>query len=369
KNFKPLGTGVGPLASVPSFYKVACPKCRREARRETDVSDAFLDSAWYFLRYPSVRDARRPWTPAITGKWLPVDMYIGGAEHSVLHLLYARFLTMAFHDWGILRFEEPFTRFRAHGLITKDGAKMSKSKGNVVNPDEYFKAYGADAMRMYLAFLAPFEQNGDFQDTGIRGITRFLERVWKLQNAGDTNVLQPRAERGVERSEGEAKGGVSLLRTLHQTIKKVTEDVENLQYNTAISALMTLLNAFEEHAGALTPEHVATFLKLLAPFAPHLTEELWQRITARRATRAAFQSIHCQPWPRYDEKLIRQDTARIIIQVNGKVRDQIEIAAEATEEAVKTAALERENVRRWLDGKKIKRIIVVPKRLINIVIG
>ena len=180
KDFRPTGTDKSPLAANEKFYKVRCPKCKTWARRETDVSDTFLDSAWYFLRYPSVKEKNRPWNPDITKKWLPVHSYIGGAEHSVLHLLYSRFITMALHDWGMLDFEEPFKKFRAHGLLIKDGAKMSKSRGNVVNPDEYIKAFGADALRMYLMFLGPFEQGGDFRDTGIKGVTRFLERAWKL---------------------------------------------------------------------------------------------------------------------------------------------------------------------------------------------
>ncbi|MFY9463013.1 MAG: leucine--tRNA ligase, partial [Candidatus Sungiibacteriota bacterium] len=182
KNFRPTGTDQSPLASVEKFYKVRCPQCKSWARRETDVSDTFLDSAWYFLRYPSVRNKKAALDPVVTKKWLPVNSYIGGAEHSVLHLMYSRFVTMALHDARLLDFEEPFPRFRAHGLITKDGAKMSKSRGNVVNPDEYVRAYGADAVRMYLAFMAPFEQDGDFRDTGIRGTTRFLERVHKLNS-------------------------------------------------------------------------------------------------------------------------------------------------------------------------------------------
>src|SRR3989338_1019816 len=235
KNFRPTGSGKSPLASVKSFYETKCPKCGKRARRETDVSDTFLDSAWYFLRYPSVREKKNPWNPATTKKWLPVNMYIGGLEHSVLHLLYSRFITMALHDMGHLNFEEPFTKFIGHGLITKDGAKMSKSKGNVVNPDQYIRAYGADAIRMYLAFLAPLTEGGDFRDSGIKGITRFLERVWKF--AGEIKF---------EKMKGRGKPDSEIEKSVNEAVKKVTKDTERLQYNTSISALMVLINIFEE---------------------------------------------------------------------------------------------------------------------------
>src|SRR3989338_5549182 len=204
-------------------------------------------------------------------------MYIGGAEHSVLHLLYSRFLTMAFHDWGLLDFEEPFSTFRAHGLLIKDGAKMSKSRGNVVNPDEYIRAYGADALRMYLMFLGPFEQGGDFRDTGIRGVTRFLERVWRFAQDQSSKIpnskLQNTNKFQIPNHKSQARDDAERL--MNQTIKKVTEDIEGLRYNTAISALMMLLNNFEAEPEAISKKHISVFLRLLAPFAPHISEELW----------------------------------------------------------------------------------------------
>ena len=285
-------------------------------------------------------------------------MYIGGAEHSVLHLLYSRFLTMAFADWRLLSFEEPFTRFRAHGLITKDGAKMSKSKGNVVSPDEYIAAFGADAVRMYLAFLAPFEEGGDFRDTGIRGITRFLERAWKLAHATSDK----------RQATGDKKQ--KLNRMIHRTIKKVGEDIEHLQYNTAISALMILLNEYEAEADALGADDIEIFLKLLAPLAPHITEELWQqffRSPASRLPPPAFRSIHREPWPHYDPKLIQEGTFELVIQVNGKVRGRVTLSVGASEEHARGSALAIESVRQYLSGTP-RKVIFVPNKLINFVI-
>ncbi|MDP3727062.1 MAG: class I tRNA ligase family protein, partial [bacterium] len=347
KNFRPTGTEKSPLATVEKFWKVRCPKCRSGARRETDVSDTFLDSAWYYLRYPSVGTKTRPWDRAITKKWFPVDMYIGGAEHAVLHLLYVRFLAMVFHDWGLVHAEEPFKRFRAHGLLISGGAKMSKSRGNVVNPDEYVRAYGADALRMYLMFLGPFEQGGDFRDTGIRGITRFLERVWRF----------------FQERQGSGFGSDSQLDVpTHRAITKVTADIEGLRYNTAISALMVLLNAFEEQPDAVGREHVSIFLRLLAPFAPHITEELWYSALGEKT------SIHQSRWPEADKRFLRRERATVVIQVNGRVRDRIEVAVDETEAAVRTLALERPKVREAVGGRPVRRFIYVPGRIANIVV-
>ncbi len=357
KDFRPKGKGESPLASVRSFYEAKCPKCNRKARRETDVSDAFLDSAWYFLRYPSlnaknskleIRNLKLeiPWNQEITRRWLPVYMYIGGAEHSVLHLLYSRFLTMVFHDWGLLNFEEPFTTFRAHGLITKDGAKMSKSKGNVVNPDEYIRAYGIDAIRMYLAFLAPFEQGGDFRDSGIAGMTRFLNRVWKFFEKPKGQSLK-------------SKKSSASRRITHKTIKKVTEDIEALRYNTAISALMVLLNEFESTPGAVLPSDRRAFLQLLAPFAPYITEELWVTLGGKG-------SIHVSAWPTFDPAALEEDTFELVVQVNGKVRGRLALSRGATREAAEKAVRAEESLAKHFVGNP-KKVIFVPNRLINFV--
>ncbi|MBI3421234.1 MAG: leucine--tRNA ligase [Candidatus Sungbacteria bacterium] len=365
KNFRPTGTDQSPLAAVASFAKVRCPSCNAWARRETDVSDTFLDSAWYFLRYPSinsVRSRKMPWDPAITKRWLPVNMYIGGAEHSVLHLLYARFLTMALRDARKLSFEEPFGIFRAHGLIMKDGAKMSKSKGNVVNPDEYIRAYGADAMRMYLAFLAPFEQSGDFRDLGIKGITRFLERVWK--------VMEHQEDKGKKaKSKKDAEEEKLLNKAVHRAIKKVTQDIESLHYNTAISALMIFLNTLEEHQHAVSEKHKEAFFKLLAPFAPHMAEELYQRTaeTAAPGARRGFKSIHKAQWPTYDPRLLHEDTFELIIQVNGKVRGRITLARGASEQEAIKVSSHLERIQPYLITPPKKTIFVVNK-LLNFVL-
>ncbi len=345
KNFRPTGTDHSPLATVESFYKVRCPKCKSWARRETDVSDTFLDSAWYYLRYPSVGEKTKPWGASVTKKWFPVNMYIGGAEHSVLHLLYVRFIAMVLKDLKLINFDEPFPKFRAHGLIIKDGAKMSKSKGNVINPDEYIKSFGADALRMYLMFLGPFEAGGDFRDSGIQGITRFLNRVWDF---GSKNKFAN-------------KGGGAPDRALHRTIKKVSEDIENLGYNTAISALMILLREFEGNPAIVSKAQFGEFLKLLAPLAPYIAEELWTNLGNKK-------TIHLEKWPAYNPKLIKENTFELVVQVNGKFRATVFAEAGIGEKEASGLALKAPAVVNYLSGKAIKKTIFVPGRLINFVL-
>lgn len=341
KEFRPTGTNKSPLASVEKFYKTKCPKCGGEARRETDVSDTFLDSAWYYLRYPSVPNEKFAFEPDITKKWLPVDMYIGGAEHSVLHLLYSRFMAMALNDFGLIHFREPFTKFRAHGLLIKDSAKMSKSKGNVVNPDEYIHKYGADVLRMYLMFLSPFELGGDFRDDAIAGIVRFINRIWNLPA-----------------KLGKHSG---IDRELNKTIKKVGEDIEKLHYNTAISELMKLLNSLE--VNSFSGEDLKTFLKLLAPFAPHLAEEIWREVLGNKT------SIHQETWPKYDPKLIEESRVDLVVQVGGKTRDVISIQRDLDESQVREIVLASEKIKKYVSGHEVKRVIYVANRLINIVVN
>ncbi len=362
ENFRPTGTEKSPLATVESFYKVKCPSCGAEARRETDVSDTFLDSAWYYLRYPSVRDSRNPWDPEITKKWLPVDAYIGGPEHAVLHLLYVRFLAMVFHDWSLLDFEEPFTRFFAHAHITKDGAKMSKSKGNIVTVDDYVRPYGVDAGRMYLIFLGPFEQGGDFRDTGIRGITRFLERVWRFSQSrlSETRNLKSETRNKSRITKSKIQNSDKPDRMVHKTIRKVTNDIEGLQYNTAIAALMVLLNAFEEHADLVSRDHVSVFLRLLAPFAPHITDELWHQLGENG-------SIHRAPWPEAKPEFLREERITLVVQVDGRVRDRIEVAAGADEASVRASVLVRPKVGEYLKARPLRRFIYIPNRIVNLV--
>ncbi len=352
EDFKPLGTGQSPLAAAPEWVRVPCPRCGREARRETDVSDNFLDSSWYFLRYPSAHDVSRAWDPGLIRKWLPVDSYIGGKEHAVLHLMYTRFITFALHDLGWLSFDTPFRRFRAHGVITREGAKMSKSRGNVVNPDEYFNRYGADTFRTYLMFMGSYEEGGDFSDAGIRGVRRFLQRVWAL-------VQRYRELRGIPQ-------GIPLAnaRILHRTIEKVTRDVEGLKYNTAVAALMGYLNELqdrEQHHEPLFRQEVETFLLLLAPFAPFIAEELWEQIGG------PF-SIHRQRWPVHDPALAADTVVELAVQVNGRLRDVLRVEPEMSQEAAMAAALGSPKVAATVKGRPVSKIYYLPGKLLNIVI-
>jgi len=344
-DFRPDESGVGPLARVREFYEVPCPRCARKARRETDVSDTFLDSAWYFLRYPSANRDDVAFDPELTRKWLPVDMYIGGNEHAVLHLMYTRFLTMALYDMGLLPFEEPFKKFRAHGLITKDGAKMSKSRGNVVNPDQYIEQYGADVFRMYMMFLGPYTEGGDFRDEGIAGVQRFLEGVWRL----------------VRQFDPQAEASPLLRRSVHRTIAKVQEDLEELRYNTAIAALMSLVNDIRRH-GPADRWVLECLLLMVAPFAPHLAEELWEALGHRT-------SIFDARWPEYDPQALVEESVEIAVQVNGKVRGRITVARTASEEEIVRAAQSLPSVQSHLAGKTVRKCVVVPGRLVSFVVG
>ncbi len=347
--YRPSAGGGTPLARIDGFIRTTCPVCGGPARRSDEVSDTFLDSAWYFLRYPSVDVHDRPWDPERTRRWLPVDMYIAGAEHAVLHLLYARFLTMALHDMGLLAFEEPFVRLRAHGLLIKEGAKMSKSRGNVIAPDAYIDAFGADVLRTYLMFIGPFDHGGNFQDSGLKGVVRFLRRVWNLTQ-----------DAAVRRSGAAMAGDTALERGLHETIRRVSHDIDALKFNTAIAAMMEFVNLWESQEGRATREIPRVFLRLLAPFAPHLTEELWVDTLGEPF------SIHQAPWPAYDERLLRRAVSTIPVLVNGKVRDQIEVPIEATEDEAVAFALARAAVRRHVPNAP-KRTVYVPGRVLNIV--
>jgi leucyl-tRNA synthetase len=344
EDFRPDDSGVSPLARHEDWYIVPCPKCRGKARRETDVSDTFLDSAWYFLRYPSADRDDVPFDPAITRKWLPVDSYIGGNEHAVLHLMYSRFITMVLHDMGILDFEEPFTRFRAHGHIIRDGAKMSKTKGNIVNPDQYYQEWGADTFRTYLMFLGPYEEGGDFRDQSISGVRRFLDRLWASAAESTT----------------EGTPDPDVMRKLHQTIAKVTEDIPRLAYNTAIAAMMTYINVIRQ--GERTPhrDEVEPLVQLVSPFAPHLAEELWEQFGHR-------ESVFDAGWPTYDPELAREQSIELAVQVNGKMRGTVRVAPDVAKEGALQAALGSPAIARFVSGEP-KKVIFVPGRLLNIVV-
>jgi leucyl-tRNA synthetase len=345
EDFRPDDSGISPLARHEEWYYVPCPTCGQRGRRETDVSDTFLDSAWYYLRYPSSEFDDRPFDPARTKKWCPVTTYIGGNEHAVLHLLYSRFLAMVLKDLGHIDFEEPFTRFRAHGLIVKDGSKMSKSRGNVVIPDEYIAQWGADTFRMYLMFLGPLQDGGDFREAGINGPRRFLDRVW---------LMVTEAEQGGELQK-------SLVVRWHATKKKAAEDIDGLRYNTAIAALMELVNAMKE-AGSRDRAIIADLIVMLAPFAPHFAEECWERL-------GHLTSVFDARWPAWDEGLVVSDELEVPVQIGGKTRARIQLLRGSDEATAVAVAKADPTVQKFLEGKAIRKIIYVPDRLLNLVIG
>jgi leucyl-tRNA synthetase len=344
-DFKPDDSGVSPLARHESWYIVDCPRCGKQGRRETDVSDTFLDSAWYFLRYPSVGIDEAAFDPGITRKWLPVNSYIGGNEHAVLHLLYSRFVTMVLHDMGILEFEEPFTRFRAHGLIIRNGAKMSKSRGNVVIPDHYIEKWGADAFRSYLMFLGPFEEGGDFRDASISGVRRFLDRLWASVLVACTSDSAPDAE---------------VMRKLHQTIRKVGDDIPKLSYNTAIAAMMEYMNTLRRGERTPARDEVKPLVQLVAPFAPHIAEELWERL-------GNAGTVFDAGWPGFDESLASEARIELVVQVNGKTRGKVSVARDVTQDEAVKAALAEESLAKFLNGAVPRKVIFVPGRLLNLV--
>jgi len=360
-DFRP--TGESPLKRSGIFHSVTCPQCGKTARREPDTMDTFVCSSWYFLRYPSAHAADAPFDDEQIRSWLPVDMYVGGAEHAVLHLLYARFVTKALRDLGYLSFNEPFLRLRNQGLILgEDGEKMSKSRGNVVNPDEIINAYGADTMRLYEMFMGPFEDAKPWSTASIIGMRRFLEKVWRIYN------VIPSGANEVSEVEESRKGGnntASLLTLIHKTIKKVTEDIQEFKFNTAISTLMVCLNAFarEREKGIDIPKQQRdAFLLLLAPFAPHIAEELW-------SMSGHPESLAFHRWPEHDPAMIHEDTIRITVQIDGKMRDHIMVSHNVSEKHIIETALEREAVKKWVQDKKIARTVFVPGKLLNIVVS
>ncbi|KXK26070.1 MAG: Leucine--tRNA ligase [candidate division WS6 bacterium OLB20] len=348
-DFKP--TGEAPLASSQSFKDVSCPVCGAngdDAFREVDTLDTFVCSSWYFLRYADTQNDDAAFATDKTDYWMPVDIYIGGAEHAVLHLLYARFFTKALRDMGYLKVDEPFSALRTQGMILgPDGQKMSKSKGNVINPDDVVEEYGADTFRLYEMFMGPLQDPKPWSTTGINGSRRFLEKVWYTINTWiDAGKPSDTTD--------------ELNRLVHKTIKKVSEDIQEEKFNTAISALMILTNKM--HADKSFPADTAgTLLRLLSVFAPHIAEELWSR--------AGFEGfISTADWPEYDESMISEHTTEIAIQINGKVRDRITVKADATEDDIVALALKQDNVRRYIEGKEIKRTILIRGSVLNIVV-
>jgi len=360
EDFRPLGTGVSPLASAQGWTVTPCPRCGRTARRETDVSDNFLDSAWYFLRYPSSEFHDRPFDRDRTWTWLPVDSYIGGNEHAVGHLLYARFITRALHDLGLVPDPEPFRRFRAHGVIVRNGTKMSKSRGNVVDPDRYVELYGADTLRLYLMFMGPYTEGGDFRDEGIAGITRFVQRVWRAvqraapaREAGETGPWQG----------SDVAAELERERRRHRLIAAVGERIGQLGYNTAIALLMTFARELDQDtaAGCARRSDAVTLLKLLAPFAPHLTEELWERIGEPG-------SVHDAGWPEHDPMLAAATVITVPVALNGKRRATLEVPAGTPPDELERQALALPHITELLAGRTPRRVVAVRDRMVNLVV-
>lgn len=356
---------VSPLAQCEAFLNCTCPVCGAPAKRETDTMDTFICSSWYYMRYADPKNDKAPFEQEKVNYWAPVDQYIGGIEHAILHLLYARFFTKVLRDAGLITFDEPFTNLLTQGMVIKDGAKMSKSKGNVVSPEEIIAKYGADTARIFILFAAPPERDLEWSDQGVEGAYRFLHRVWRILLSLEEKIRMGADGYDTSALTNEEK---ELRRILHVTIAKVTEDVkERFTFNTALSSIMELVNAYyavldsETVNAGLVREVGLTLLKLLAPFAPHITEELWQRL-------GEAGSIHAQRWPVYEESATQQAEVEIVLQINGKVRDRILVAADLDAAAMEKAALGQPKVQKYTEGKTIVKVVAVPKKLVNIVV-
>ncbi len=348
--------GRSPLAAVPEFVNTTCPECGGAAERETDTMDTFVDSSWYFLRYTDPKNEQLPFARDKVDYWMPIDQYIGGVEHAVLHLLYARFFTKVLHDLDMLGFQEPFTALFTQGMLTKDGAKMSKSKGNVVAPDPYYERYGADAIRLYELFIGPPTDDAVWSDRGVEGTARFLDRVWRL----GTETTDP-----VDRDE--EPRDVEIRKAAHRTLAKVTGDIDRFAFNTAVAALMEFNNALMTYVREGARKETFTdvydlLLLMLAPMAPHVAHELWER--TGHETMLATES-----WPSFDPALVVEDVVTMVIQVNGKVRDRVEVPADIGEDEAVEMAIGRDKIRSWTEGKQIRKVIARPPKLINIVVG
>jgi leucyl-tRNA synthetase len=346
-----LPKGRSPLATAEDWVRVDCPRCGKPGRRETDTMDTFVDSSWYFLRYCDVRNDQAPFDREVVDYWLPVDQYIGGVEHAILHLLYARFFVKVLNDIGLVGFREPFARLFTQGMVYRNGAKMSKSKGNVVDPQEYIDRYGADATRLWPPFLGPVDQDAEWHDDGIEGVVRFLHKLWRVS----LDVARRPAAAEVP--------DTALARKAHQTIAKVTDDIgRRFVLNTPIAAVMELVNeigrAPEDPAARFAVEIAVS---LIQPYAPHIAEELWERLGHER--------LWEQPWPEADPALLEEDTFELVVQVNGRVRDRFQVPVALSEEELVARAKESPRVRAHVDGGEIRQTIVVPRKLVNLVVG
>lgn len=355
------GGAISPLATSEHFIHAKCPKCGGEARREIDTMDTFIDSSWYFLRYTDARNDKEAFNKKIADYWMNVDQYIGGIEHAILHLLYSRFFVKVLHDLGLVSVNEPFKGLLTQGMVLKEGSKMSKSKGNVVSPEEIINKYGADTARLFILFAAPVDRDLDWSDQGVEGSYRFLGRVWRIV---DQYTSMAHTHDGKL-----TKDETALRRKLHRAIKKVTEDLDGrFNFNTAISTIMELVNAMYQYKdghdavqGDLAEELVQKLLLLLAPFTPHITEELWHECGYEG-------SVHQQVWPTYEEKALAVDEVEIAVQVNGKVRDKLTVAVNMDKTALEEQAKALPRVQEFIDGKNVVKVIVVPNKIVNIVV-
>lgn len=352
--------GGSPLARCSDFINTTCPKCGGKAKRETDTMDTFICSSWYFLRYTDPRNTELPFAKEKADYWMPVDQYIGGIEHAILHLLYARFFTKVLSDLNLAKTREPFSNLLTQGMVIKDGSKMSKSKGNVVDPDKIVKEYGADTARLFILFASPPERDLEWSDQGVEGAFRFLNRVWRLVREYGEKITQTNGELVIQSQEDKA-----MLKIVHQTIRKVTDDLERFNFNTAISAIMELVNGLylqKENSNLSVWKHsLQNLVLLLSPFAPHLAEELWEALGGQG-------SVHQTRWPKFDLQYMVEDEITIIVQINGKLRDKLVIPAGLNQEEIKTRVLESEKVQGFLEGKAPVKVIVVPNKLVNIVV-
>jgi leucyl-tRNA synthetase len=352
KNYKPSGTGESPLANISDWVNVTLPDGSK-AKRETNTMPQWAGSCWYYLRYLDPANNRQGWDPKKEKYWMPVDLYIGGAEHAVLHLLYARFWHKLLYDLGFVSTKEPFKKLVNQGMILgEDGQKMSKSRGNVINPDKVVADYGTDSMRLYEMFMGPLEAIKPWSMQGVEGVYRFLQRTWRMVVDENTGELVENVK--------DADADETTLRLLHQTIKKVGDDIETFGFNTAISQMMIFVNHLSKQQ--VRPKSVVEkFILVLAPFAPHIAEELWERL-------GHTGGLAYQTWPEYDKDLIKEKEVELVVQVNGKIKDRIIVSADADEEQIKQKALAGEKVKKALGGKEPRKIIVIKSRLVNIVV-
>ncbi len=363
--------GRSPLPHTPAFYECTCPVCGGKARRETDTMDTFVESSWYFARYTDATNDKAPFTPDALRYWLPVDQYIGGVEHAILHLLYSRFFTKALRDCGFIELDEPFANLLTQGMVLMDGSKMSKSKGNVVDPTEMIARYGADTVRLFCLFAAPPERDFDWSESGIEGSYRFVGRVWRLVEELREHLL---AVGACSSTAEDAKTPVARELRLkeHATVRKAGDDLnDRFQFNTAIAAVMELVNALylakdelvaDESGRKVLSSAMSTVLTLLSPFTPHLSEELW-------ALLGHTESVSTLPWPRWKEDALVRDTVTLVVQVNGKLRGKLDIPADASREEVETLALNEPNVLRYLEGVTVRKVVVIPGKLVNVVVS